>query len=527
MSSSVLIKGTLILTMAALVSRVLGVAQRIPLQRILGDEGMASYGIAYNIYGILLIIATVGIPSALSKQIAEYHAVGQYGEAERVYRASRDFSLVAGVAAAGFLYMIAPFYAVHISHDPDAVLAIRAIAPALLLFPLISIMRGYFQGMQLMGPTGLSQISEQILRVGTALVLSFFLIEAGYSMEAAVAGASFGAVAGSVGAVLILFIYYWRSRAVRLTRVKVQQRTPRREIYRKLLKNSIPISLASTAIPLIYFIDSSTVIALLKGQVGYEEAKHTLGILTGRAQALAGIPPILAIAMSSAVLPAVASAYSKKNMAAVSRTSSLSLRLTLLTGAPLALFLTVAAFPVNGLLFGNTEGSWIVAALCISSIFQIMMLTSTAILQGLGGAGMTMKHVIIGVWVKAILNFVLAAYFGIFGIVLATALGFMVILGLNVVSIRRLITLQVLGARWKGFLAASLLMTAAAWLAYMGLESWLPSGWPGFVRYALLCAGSGLVGFGMYAVVLLRLRGIVEDDMSYLPARVRRLVIRN
>lgn len=527
MSKNALIRGTLILTAAALLTRVLGVAQRIPLQRILGDEGMATYGIAYNIYGILLIIATVGIPSALSKQIAEYHALGQFHEAQQTYQASRLFSVLAGVTAALLLYAAAPFYAIYISHDPESILAIRAIAPALLLFPLISIMRGYFQGLQFMSPTGMSQISEQILRVGVAVLLPLYLLSAGYSREVAVAGASFGAVAGSIGAMAVMIYYTYRTKAKREEERSAQptyETQSRGQIYRKLLTTAIPISLASTAIPFLYFIDSSTVIPLLQPSMGFSDAKNMLGILTGRAQALAAIPPILAIALSSAVLPAVASAYSNGNLKQVSQMGSVSLRLTLLTGAPVALYLTAAAFVVNGFFFGNLDGSWVIAALCLGSVFQMLMMTSMAILQGLGKTTRPMWHVFAAILVKAILNLVLAPWLGIYGIILATTVSFVIILWLNLRAIQALVPLEILAQRWKGFLWASLALVGSVWFLYLGLEAWITPAWPPVLRYGLMGIITAGIGFPLYLGLLLRKGGMSSEDTNFLPAKIRRFL---
>lgn len=524
MIKNALIKGTIILTIASLITRVLGIAQRIPLQRILGDGGMATYGIAYNIYGILLILATVGIPSALSKQIAEYHATNQFARADELFRAARDFALVAGLISAVVLYVFAPYYAVYISHDPEAILSIRAIAPALLLFPLISMMRGYFQGSQQMMPTGLSQVSEQILRVGMAVLLPILLLQSGYSHEVAVAGASFGAVAGSFGALAIMLYYFYREKK-RSSRPVVQTGSPsRKEIYGQLLKTSIPISLASTAIPLIYFIDSSSVIALLKGEIGYEAAKNMLGILTGRAQSLAAIPPILTIALSSAVLPAIASSYFKGDVAGVKRTSSLALRLTLLIGTPFSFYLSASAVAINGFLFGNTDGSWVISALCVGSIFQMLMMTSMAILQGLGKMVQTMGFVFIGILVKAGLNLLFTPFLGIYGIILATTCGFITIWLLNQVLINKVAPLSLMGSRWKGFLFSSGLMFIVCITLALGLIELFPAEWPLWVTYGMTCVLTALISFPVYFGCLTWSQGITAEDLRYLPERVQRLL---
>ena len=161
MSKDSLIKGTLILAVAALVARVLGVIQKVPLIYLIGDSGMATFGIAFNIYTILMTVATAGIPSALSKMVSERMELGKYAEADRVYKAAVVFALVAGAFMTVALMVFAPYYA-NMVGDESAVLAIRALAPALLLFPLIAIMRGYFQGRQRMMPNGISQIVEQL-----------------------------------------------------------------------------------------------------------------------------------------------------------------------------------------------------------------------------------------------------------------------------------------------------------------------------------------------------------------------------
>jgi len=204
-----LIKGTIILALAALTARFLGVIQRVPLKHLLEDSGMATYGIAYNLYFALLVIATAGIPSALSKLISEKTALGQYAEAKRIYAAAVWFAVAIGIIATLTIWFSAEFYATRISRDPDAVLAIRALAPALLLFPLIAIMRGYFLGRQMMLAGGLSQIFEQILRVVTAVGLAYLILRWGYSKEWAIAGASFGGVTGSVAAFAVM-LYFWQ-----------------------------------------------------------------------------------------------------------------------------------------------------------------------------------------------------------------------------------------------------------------------------------------------------------------------------
>lgn len=534
MAKDSLVKGTAILAAAAFIARILGVVQRIPLVYLIHKSGMATFGIAFNIYTLLLTIATAGIPSALSKLVAERMETGRVHEANRIYRAAVQFALAAGVVMTLFLLWYAPYYA-NSSQDPDATLAIRALAPALLLFPLIAIMRGYFQGRQMMMPNGLSQIIEQILRIVFAVGLAWLLLAAGKGHVWAVAGASFGGVTGSIGAVAVLIWYYVklkRSDARQGLAGKAIQEAPSEQplrygkIFSMIFKVSIPIVLFSMAVPFIYFIDSSTTIPLLSGSIGAARAKDLLGILTGQAQSLAGIPIILAIALSQSVVPIIASAYARRDMQQVSRQSSKALQLSVLTGLPVVLVIAIAARPINGFLFPDTEGSGIIAFLTVTALFQIIMQTSGSILMGLGEMRPLVVHVIIGMIVKLAGSFALAPLFGMYGIVGATALCFIVMMGLNLRVLQQKVPFEILSRkRWRGLFAG----TAFICLAGVPLE-WLTNRYitmfPAKVNYFLNCAIVGSAVMLLYPLLLVALKVVTKEHAADLPGPVRKLLSR-
>lgn len=524
MTKDSLIKGTVILAGAAFLARFLGVIQRIPLQNMLGDGGMASYGIAYNLYFLLLTVATVGIPSTLSKMISERQALGQYMEANKIYRAAIFFALGAGVIITGLLYGIADAYA-HLSGDPEATLAIWALAPAMLLFPLIAIMRGYFQGQQQMMPGGLSQVVEQILRVVTAILFAYVILQATDSIEYAAAGASFGGVTGAIGAFLVMI---WFARKLKKSRTNEQNgELPKhfnyRHIYGQIFKLSIPISLISIAVPLIYFIDSTVTIPILKGSLGIEQAKEILGILTGRAQSLAGIPIIMAIALSMSIVPIVSAAFAKNDLKEVQHKAAQALRVAIISGLPLVLMLVVGARAINGLMFTDTQGSWIIAALVAGSLIQILMMTSAAILMGLGHTKAPMNHVFIGIIVKLVGSFMLGPILGIYGIIVATALCFLVTASLNFRTLRQIVPIVVLGSRLKGMVLTVLLLTGVGFALDWAAQTWVSTALVKldyFIAAVLVC---GIV-LALYPVLLLVLRAVKVDDLGQLPGPARKVM---
>ena len=526
MAKDSFIKGTLILALAALVARVLGVFQRVPLEHLLGTIGDASFGIANNLYLLLLVVATAGIPSTLSKMISERIALGRNDEAQRIYYAAILFGFVAGIVITVLLIALAPLYATYVSKVPEAAMSIRAIAPALLLFPVIAMMRGYYQGRQLMTAGGVSQIIEQILRVLTAVGLAYILFFLDYSDEWVAAGASFGGVFGSIGAFAVM-IYY--ARKLKRTGGALKRtssggrKLSLKEIYAEIFRMSIPIVLTSMAVPLIYFIDSSIVVSLLQGDIGADAAKQELAILTIRAQSIAGIPPILAVALSQSIIPVISSAFAKRDMANVSRQATMAMRISIFSGVPIVAALCVASGAINGLLFSNLEGTGIIALLTFGAIFQITMMTSGSILTGLGATRQPMYHVIVGIIVKLVGSFALAPFFGIYGIVFATTLCFLISTLFNLMSIRKRMKFTLLGSKWVGFLLAVAIMSGVGFGLEMygaNLVDWINAK----LAYFIVAVVVGGVMMALYPVLLILLKVVNSEDIAGYPAPLRKVM---
>ncbi|GIO86711.1 stage V sporulation protein B [Paenibacillus faecis] len=521
------IKGTLILAGAALIARLLGLFQRVPLEHILGDVGNAVYGQANTAYFMLLTLATAGIPSTLSKMVSERHALDRPEEAGRVYQAALIFAAFAGVVMFTLLYVMAPYYAAS-TKLPESAVAIRALAPALLLFPLIAIIRGYLQGRNIMIAGGVSQVIEQIVRVITGILLAFLFYHWGFSGEKIAAGATFGAVLGGVAALIVMIYFNAKvrksDRAERLVSKEAREnRLPLSRIYKEIFKLSIPIVLTALAVPAVNFIDTSILKPLLNGQLGAEEATNVLAILSARAQMIAGIPPILAIALSQSLVPIISAAYARGDSEHLKRQVTLAMRVSILTGMPIILALSTAAYSVNGLLFSTRDGSSIVALLTLMTIFQITMMTSNSILLGISKANLSMVHVMIGIAVKLAASYALAPFWGIYGIILATGLGFFLITLLNVRAMKKIVPFSIMGSRWTGFLPTLVVLAAVGYgLNQAGIQ--MVSFLPDRVAFFLTCAIVGLAVVALYPVMLVLLRVVRRDELSSYPGPLRKLL---
>ena len=202
------LKGAFILTVAGILVKIIGSANRIFLSRLLGGEGIGLYQMAYPIYLLALSISSAGIPVAISIIVAERLALGDYRGANRVFKISLALMSFTGLCFAGLLFFGAEFLVEsQIVRDPRAYYSIIALAPAVFFATMLSSYRGYFQGFQVMTPTASSQISEQFVRVLTMISFAYLLLPLG--IEYSAAGASFGAAPGAFcGLLVLLFCYY-------------------------------------------------------------------------------------------------------------------------------------------------------------------------------------------------------------------------------------------------------------------------------------------------------------------------------
>jgi stage V sporulation protein B len=283
----------------------------------------------------------------------------------------------------------------------------------------------------------------------------------------------------------------------------------------------VPISIVAIIVPAIYFIDSSIVVPLIQGQLagGAREAQEILGILVGRAQSFAGIPPILAIALSTSIIPIISAAYARNDQKQLQTQASLAMRLALLAGLPIVLMLVVAARSYNMFLFGDAKGTWIIIFLTSSAIFQVLMMTSGSILMGLGMPRRPMMHVGIGIALKLLLSFVLAPSFGVYGIILATALAFFAILILNIRVLRKQMVFEILGVRWSGLIITALVMLAIGIVMEQLLFAWHWQAW-------LIALFSSLVLSVLYPILLAVTGVLRQTDVDQFPQKLRKILIR-
>nr|WP_275296795.1 polysaccharide biosynthesis protein [Bacillus sp. REN10] len=439
-SYSNIVKGTLLLSSATLICKILGFIYFFPFQLLVGAEGVALYTYAYNCYGVLLSFSTVGIPIAVSKFVAKYNAVGDYETSQKMYRASLLLMFILGTIGFLVLYGLAPYISSFIfrSKEPSQsfldslTLTMRALSFALLIVPPMSITRGYFQGFQKMKPTAYSQLIEQVVRVLFILAGSFFIV---HVMEGpvkwSVAVATFGAVVGALASVLVL-VYYWKKYSgLKVVTKKKTSSLTIREMFHELSKYSIPIVMVGVAIPLYGLVDQYTVADILR-KSGYSqsEANGIFTYVTSYAQKLMMIPISLATGFALSIVPAITQAFFDRKIDELKQQILKIYQLLLLFTIPASVGLAVLAYDLFRMIYINPkialEGSPYLVTSAPVAIMVAIFTVSAAVLQGLNLQRNTIYATLAGIMMKLLLNPLLLHSFGGHGAIIGTIIGFSV-----------------------------------------------------------------------------------------------------
>jgi PST family polysaccharide transporter len=510
------VHGAMLLAGAAVVTKLLGSIYTIVLQNVIGDHGMGLFQMAYPIYATLLAVATAGFPVAVSKLVSERLALGDQGAVRQVLRVTTVLLSVAGVVTFSLLFFGADIWA-RIAGDIHASWAIRAIAPALLIVPVMSALRGYFQGFQWMEPTATSQVVEQFVRVATILGLAIWITSAGYGKHLAAAGAAFGAVTGAFAG-MVLLLYYWIFKHPESELLPAVRAISSRALSRQLIYYAFPISLGALVVPLMNNIDVITVVNLLKHSgEGQSLATTEFGLLSGRAFKLMMLPTTLASGIGIAVMPAVSEAFTLGFRRLMSERIDTAIRLTMMLALPAAMGLALLAKPIDVALFKDTAGYETIQMMSIATVFASVQTTVAAILQGAGWVYLPVLNLVIASVVKLSTNLIWVPAYGIRGAAAATVIAYALAMVLNFLAMFRHLEQPMRWGRWLGKpLVATFIMSAGVYAMHIQWLRW--GGWHA-TRPETAVASAVMIGIGMivYGISLLATGGMNEKECRSIP----------
>jgi stage V sporulation protein B len=509
------LKGAFILALAGFVVKLLGAVYRIPLALLIKDEGIGLYQMAYPIYVTLLAVSTAGLPTAISKMVSEKRALGQPREGYRIFRVSLIILFTIGLAFSLLLIAVSRYIADNILANPKAYYPLVSIAPAIFVVSVMSAYRGFFQGMQNMTPSALSQIAEQVGRVVSVFILVVLLLPKG--IEFAAAGAAFSAVFGGISGFLIILIIYFKQRRGILKEIQADtwhSSESFSSIAYRLFMFAVPITLGGLIIPVMNLADAAIVNRRLQA-AGFtmERATQLYGQLTGMAGPLINLPPIVTIALSASLVPAISEAMALNNRRVVSSRATTGIRITLMFGFPAAVGLYLLATPISTMLYKNPEAGVPLSVLAFGVVFLTLNQTTSGILQGIGKTVLPVKNLLLGALVKVFLNYTLTGIpeINIRGAAIGSVAGYMVSSLLNLWAVHRYIGIRSdIGSVLIKPLAASLVMGFGVVFTYTKMVA-LDMGGSVSTLWAVT------IGALLYAAVLLIAGGITERDLEILP----------
>ena len=517
------LRGALILTIAGIAVKIIGGGNRIFLSRLLGGEGIGLYQMAYPIYLLALNVSYAGIPVAISILVAERVALRDRLGVQRVFKLSLVLMVLTGIFFSGLLYLSAAWLIKYeIIKDPRAYLAIVALAPAIVFVTVLASFRGYFQGLQQMFPSGVSQVAEQFVRVFAMVGFAWILLPKG--IEYAAAGATFGALPGALAGILVLGYFASKKPLDKIlpfgevseNKLPVFSKTI--VILKRIFWLALPVSLASIMLPIGLLIDLYIVPKRLIEAGGYSvaEATELYGFLTGMAAPLINMATILTASLAASLVPAISEAFTLDKTDVIRHRISTAVRVSSLITIPAFVGLFFLSGPISKMLFNTWDAGPVIGAMSLGIFFLGLHQISTAVLQGLGRTSIPVIMMIIAALGKIALNWILTGYWGVVGASWASVADYAIAAILNIVFVYRFTGYGLdLEDVWRPGMA-SVAMGIILWPIYSLLFSQTGSN-------TIATFSSMLLGTVVFSIVILLNGGVRETELVRIPVLGARL----
>lgn len=507
------LKGATILTAAGILSRLLGLFFKVPLYYLIGSYGNGIFYNVTNIYNLLLMVSTVGLPTAISKMISENAAVRDYQGVSRVFRIALYALFTVGILSSAFLMFGAQWIIDMTGWPQDSYWSIIAIAPAPLIISLCSLYRGYFQGFQIMNPTAVSQILEQIVRVALGLLLAFVGAKVMNDIGYGVAGSVFGATAGGLIALLVLFVQYnffqKKQKKVFSRQNPNAKARPMSFYLKRLVYIAIPVTLTSAIVSLFSVVDSWIYIPrLAKAGIDAMTATDMVGDL-GNAEILINIPLVISGNLAVATMPSITESFTLGNRKLLREKINLAIQLIIIVGLPCCVGMSVLSDGIFDLLFHGSEyGGSILRWYAFATMLMMASNTFQSALQGIDRFRLPLYSLGIGAIIRISSSWILLAIpqINIYGIVISNLLTFAFLTVANYLFLKHYTGVRLEMGLLVKLILSSAVMGLLVWLCYEGMLMILPR------TVSLILAI--IIGVAVYALMIV-LTGSLTADILY------------
>lgn len=524
-----LAQGT-ILVIASFVAKAIGMIYRIPLTHILGDDGNGYYSTANEIYTIILMISSFSLPLAVSRLVAEREYAGEVKNSYKVLICSLRFAAVTGGILSILTFLLGGVITKYVMGVELASYALRVLAPAIFLFALTGVLRGFFQGHGTMVPTAVSQIIEQIINAIVSVAGAYVMLQYGLKLgekkgdaelgtALAAAGGTFGTVASVGVALLFMIVIYlgYRNGFKRRMKKDKTRRESDRAIYRAITYTILPIVLSTLVYNISTIIDQGVFNHILAG-MGFTQKQYATvwGIYSGKFRVLMNVPLSIASCLAPSVVPALTEAMANNDLREAGLRTRDTIRYTMVFTIPCAVGMAALARPIMMMLYGNNDSLALAAGIMQSGALLTVLLAlstlTTGILQGLGEMQAPLVHAATAVAIHLgfLVLFVVKFKWNIYGVVYANIIFGLIICLLNARSIRKKL-------HYRQEIKKTFLVPVIA-AGVMGIAAYLVH------RVFNLFAGNTIstilavcVGAVVYGICLVKLGGILEREIRRLP----------
>lgn len=449
---SSLAKGTLILTLATAISKILGFIYVVPFTAMVGTQGYILFEYAYKPYALILSFATLGVPLAVSKFVSKHNELGDYATGQKLFRSGLFLLTFTGTVCCVLLYQFAPNIASMLVGENDTtgnsiediIHVIQMVSFALIIVPPMAIARGFFQGYREMKPTAYSQVIEQLVRILFILIGAYIALDLfNQSVSFAVGLATFGAFVGAVGGSLVLLWYFKKKQPALKELAQTSEKKPQSSLpnmYKELISYAIPFVIVGLGIPIYQTIDTFTINqALMKTGFTQLEAE-TVNSVIALVQKIIFIPVSLATALGLTLVPEITKFYVAKEWSILREQINKSFAIISFLTLPCVVLLMALSTPAFSFLFGATHetlGGQLMLWHAPTAILFSLFIVTAAILQGIDRHKFAIFSLLVGLIFKFLSNSSFVMWWEGAGSAISTDIGFLLSILLNVWALKR------------------------------------------------------------------------------------------
>ena len=505
--------GTAWLTASNFISRFLGAIYIIPWYIWMGKHGAEANGLftmGYNIYAWFLLISTAGVPVAVAKQVAKYNTMDQKDHSFTLIREFLKFMLLLGAIFAVVMYLLSPFFA-HVSGvGKELIPVMQSLSWAVLVFPAMSVIRGFFQGFNNLKPYAISQIAEQVIRVIWMLLATFFIMKWGSKdYVVAVTQSTFAAFIGMFASMAVLIYFLWKANLLSSILHKPVSSTNinSRALLVDTIREAIPFIITGSAIQLFQIIDQVTFINVMKWFTNYTNSQLVVmfSYFSANPNKITMILIAVATSIGGVGIPLLTENYVKGDLKSAARLVQDNLSMLLLFLLPATIGSVLVARPLYTIFYGRPDR--LALGLFIFAMLQTIILGIYTVLSPMIQALFQNRKAIIyfgyGVLVKLILQIPFIYLFRAYGPLLATTVGLIVPIVLMYQHIRQVTGLNqrilVKRSLLIGILTAIMSLLIAIVEVVLGVVFY-PNGRISSMLYLIMIGGLGMIIYGAMAL---------------------------